>query len=100
MANQSKDRRDPSGGQRNVDRVKDPTHDEASFEQVALVELSLEKTRARTQRAATALRELGAEPHLVEALERVQEELSANSRQLRQSTYFAVPSGQTTIEAA
>ena len=74
--------------------------DEASFEQIAIVELSLEKSRARAERAAQALRELDAEAHLVEALERVQEELSATARRLRQGTYFAVPDAQASIEAA
>ena len=74
--------------------------DEDSFEQIAIVELSLEKSRARAERAAQALRELDADPHLVEALERTQEELSATARRLRQGTYFAVPDAQTSIEAA
>jgi hypothetical protein len=64
---------------------------EDSFEQVALVELALEKSRARTERAARALRELNAEPHLIDAVDRTREELSVLARQLRQSTYFAVP---------
>jgi len=74
--------------------------DEASFEQIAIVELALEKSRARAERAAQALRELDADPHLVEAVERAQEELSASARRLRQGTYFAVPDPQTSIEAA
>jgi glycine/D-amino acid oxidase-like deaminating enzyme len=74
--------------------------DEASFEQVAIVELALEKSRARAQRAAEALQELAADPHLIEAVERAQEELSATARRLRQGTYFAVPDPQTSIEAA
>jgi hypothetical protein len=73
---------------------------ETSFEQIAVVELSLEKSRARAERAAQALRELDADPHLVEALERVQAELSETTRHLRQRTYFAVPDAQTSIEAA
>ena len=75
-------------------------HSEDSFEQVAIVELALEKSRARTERAAKALRELDADPHLVAALERAQEEISATARRLRQGTYFAVPDSQTSIEAA
>jgi hypothetical protein len=74
--------------------------DEAPFEQIARIELSLEKSRARAERAAQALRELDADEHLVEALKRVQEELSATSRRLRQGTYFAVPDAQASIEAA
>jgi len=73
---------------------------EESFEQVAIVELALEKSRARTERAAKALRELDADPHLIEALDRTQEEISATARRLRQGTYFAVPASQTSVEAA
>ncbi len=72
---------------------------EQAFEQIALVELSLEKTRARTERAAAALRKLDADEHLVEALERVQEELSDTARRLRQGTYFAVPEARTGIKS-
>lgn len=85
---------------RSVTETMRATQDEQSFEQIAVVELSLEKSRARAERAAEALRGLNADPHLVEALERVQEELSATSRRLRQGTYFAVPDAQTSIEAA
>jgi hypothetical protein len=74
--------------------------DEDSFEQIAIVELALEKSRARTDRAAEALRELDADPHLIEAVERARDELSASARRLRQGTYFAVPDAQTSIEAA
>jgi hypothetical protein len=70
---------------------------EAQFQEIASIELSIEKTRARTERAAEALREQGAEPHLIEALEQTQEELSELARRLRQSTYFAVPSAQTSL---
>jgi len=65
-----------------------------------MVELSIEKSRARAERAAQTLRELDAEPHLVDALERVQGELTAATRLLRQGTYFAVPDAQEEIKAA
>lgn len=65
-----------------------------------MVELSIEKSRARAERAAEALRDLGAESHLIDALERVQEELTSAARLLRQGTYFAVPSTQEEIKAA
>jgi hypothetical protein len=68
--------------------------DEDRFEQVALVELALEKSRAKAERAAQTLRRLNAEPHLIEAIERTQEELSELARRLRQSTYFAVPKAE------
>jgi hypothetical protein len=61
---------------------------EVDFTTIEGVELSIEKTRARAERAATALRESGAEPHLIEALEQAQEELSDLARRLRQSTYL------------
>ncbi|MGH2962175.1 MAG: hypothetical protein ACRDL3_08295 [Solirubrobacterales bacterium] len=70
---------------------------EAQFQEIASIELSIEKTRARAERAAQALRDRGAEPHLVDALEQAQEELSDLARRLRQSTYFAVPSAQTSL---
>src|SRR4051812_15447528 len=83
-----------SGSARSLNDQMHAKRDEASYEQIAIVELSLEKSRARVERAAQALRELDADPHLVEALERAQEELSATSRRLRQGTYFAVPDAQ------
>lgn len=89
-----------SGEERRVGEAMRAQQDESSFEQIAIVELSLEKSRARAERAAQALQELEADPHLIEALEGVQEELSATSRRLRQGTYFAVPDAQTSIEAA
>ena len=73
---------------------------EANFNEIASVELSIEKTRARAERAADALREQGADAHLIAALEQTQEELSGLARDLRQRTYFAAPQGQTRIEAA
>lgn len=73
---------------------------ERNYEQVANVELTLEKSRARAKRAAENLEALGADPHLIDALERTQEELSATARALRQRTYFAVADSQTSFEAA
>jgi hypothetical protein len=90
----------PSGQRRNFDMAMSPQQHEDNFEEIALVELSLEKARARAERAAKALRDRGAEPHLVEALESTQQELSEAARQLRQRTYFAVPEAQAKIQAA
>jgi len=73
---------------------------ETNFNEIAGVELSIEKSRARAERAARALRDRGADPHLIEALERTQSELSNAARALRQGTYFAVPEDQTSFEAA
>jgi hypothetical protein len=89
-----------SGRDRSLRETMSAKRSEDSFEQVAIVELALEKSRARTERAAKALRELDADPHLVEALERTQEEISATARRLRQGTYLAVPDSQMSIDTA
>lgn len=68
---------------------------EANFNEIAGVELSIEKSRARAQRGAKVLRTSGADPHLIEALERAQSDLSETARTLRQGTYFAVPDNKT-----
>lgn len=73
---------------------------ETNFNEIAGVELSIEKSRARTERAVKALRDHGADSHLIEALERAQSDLSDVARTLRQGTYFAVPTEQTRFEAA
>jgi len=91
---------DSSGAGRSLNERMSAKRSEDSFEQVAIVELALEKSRARTERAAKALRELDADPHLVEALERTQEEISATARRLRQGTYLAVPDSQMSIDTA
>ena len=59
--------------------------------------LYIEEARARAERAAEALRREGAEPHLVEALERTRDELSDVARRLRQGTFFAVPKEQLSL---
>lgn len=56
--------------------------------------LYIEEARARTERAAAEMRKLGAEPHLVEAMERAECEVSDVARRLRQGTFFAVPKEQ------
>ena len=61
------------------------------------VMLYLEEARRRTERAAATLRAGDAEPHLVEALERVREGLSDAARQFRQETFFAVPEPQLSV---
>lgn len=80
-----------SGALGSIAAVTTAEHDEAVFEQVATVELTLEKSRARAERAEKAMRELDADSHLIEAIAQVQDELSAIARRLRQGTYFAVP---------
>lgn len=71
--------------------------DEQHFEQIDVAMLYIEEARARTERAADALRKSGAEPHLVEAMERAERELSDVARRLRQGTFFAVPKEQLTL---
>lgn len=71
--------------------------DEAEFAEIDVTMLYIEEARARAERAASTLRSSGAEPHLVAALERSQEQLSEVAKKLRQGTFFAVPSAQTTL---
>jgi hypothetical protein len=68
--------------------------DEQYFEQIDVAMLYIEQARARAERAAGELRKLGADPHLVEAMERAQAEISDVARRLRQGTLFAVPKEQ------
>ncbi len=71
-----------------------PRVDEAHYAEIDAAMLYIEEARARTERAAAALRKNGADEHLIEALERTQAELSDVARKLRQGTLFAVPSAQ------
>jgi hypothetical protein len=71
--------------------------DEQHFEQIDVAMLYIEEARSRTERAAEALRKLGAEQHLVDAMERSERELSDVARRLRQGTLFAVPKEQLTL---
>lgn len=71
--------------------------DEAHFNEIDVVMLYIEEARARAERAVSTLRAGHAEPHLVEAVERSQQELSDAAKRLRQGTFFAVPSAQTAL---
>lgn len=71
--------------------------DEQHFREVDVAMLYVEEARSRAERAAEALRRSGAESHLVEALERAEDELSDVARRLRQGTLFAVPAAQTSF---
>jgi hypothetical protein len=71
--------------------------DEKHFAEIDVVMLYVEEARKRAERAAAELRREGADAHLVEALERGEEELSDIARRLRQGTLFAVPKEQLTI---
>ena len=70
------------------------TLDEQHFEQIDVAMLYIEEARARAERAAETLRKSAAEPHLVEAMEHAERELSDVARRLRQGTFFAVPKEQ------
>jgi hypothetical protein len=83
---------------RSLGAVMEADRSEQAFEQIAAVERSLEKTRARAERAAAALRKPDADEHLVEALDRGQEKLSDAARRLRQRTYFGVPEAQAGLD--
>lgn len=71
--------------------------DEADYAEIDAAMLYIEEARGRAERAASSLRSTGADEHLVEALERTQRQLSDAARQLRQGTFFAVPSAQTSL---
>ncbi len=70
--------------------------DEPHFSEIDATMLYIEEARARAERAASKLWADGAEPHLVQALEQTQEDLSSSARRLRQGTFFAVPSARAT----
>jgi hypothetical protein len=71
--------------------------DEQAFEQIDVAMLYIEQARERTERAVAEMRKLGADEHLIEAMERAQEELSDVARRLRQGTFFAVPKEQLSL---
>jgi len=71
--------------------------DEQHFHEIDVAMLYVEEARARVQRSLEALRRDGADPHLSEALERAEEELSEVARRLRQGTLFAVPKEQLSL---
>lgn len=62
---------------------------EAHSSEVERVLLHVGHASDRARRAASVGKS-GAEPHVVEALERAAEELSATYRRLAQGTYYAV----------
>ena len=71
--------------------------DEQYFEQIDHAMLYIEEARSRAEKAAAMLRKLGAEEHLIEAMENTERELSDVARRLRQGTLFAVPKEQLTL---
>ena len=72
-------------------------NDEAQFHEVDAAMLYIEEARRRAENGTAKLRSMGAEPHLIEAMEQAQADLSDAARRLRQGTFFAVPSAQTSI---
>lgn len=70
---------------------------EAHFAEIEKALLYISEARERTDRAAQALSKGGAEPHLVDALERAEGELRDLHRRLMQGTYFAVPADQASL---
>lgn len=90
---------DPSEGSDSLESEMEATQvlDETSFKQIESTMHYVEEARARAERAVKELRRIGAEPHLVEATEQTQEELSDLARRYRHGTYFAVPRNQTSF---
>lgn len=74
-----------------------PVNDERQYREIDVAMLYIEEARRRAEGGAGALRKMDADPHLVEAMERAQAELSEVARSLRQGTFFAVPSAQTSF---
>lgn len=71
---------------------------EAHYLEVEKTLLYVSEARQRCERTVTALRKDGAEPHLIEAVERAERELSDVHRRLMQGTLFAVPAAQLAIK--
>jgi len=71
--------------------------DEESFRKIESTMLYLEEARARAERAAKEMHDLGAEPHLIDATERLREDLTELARHYRHRTYFAAPKAQTSF---
>ncbi len=77
--------------------MTDQERDEAHFAEIDVAMLYIELGLGLGPSGRPRLKGTGAEPHLVEALERSQAQLSDTARQLRQGTFFAVPSAQATL---
>ncbi len=71
--------------------------DEHHYAEIDATLLYIEEARGRAERAIVELRRNGADSHLIEALESTMERLSDTARGLRQGTYFAVPSAQSSL---
>lgn len=66
--------------------------DEESFRKIESTMLYLEEARSRAERAAEEMGKIGAEVHLVEATERLRDDLGELARHYRHRTYFAAGS--------
>ena len=77
-----------------IDQRRERELDEQAFEQIDVAMLYIEQARDRTERAIAEMRKIDADAHLIEAMERAQDELSDVARRLRQGTFFAVPKEQ------
>lgn len=86
----------PSGEGANLARsaMDEEARNEQHYGEVDVVLLCIESARRRAERAAAELRASGAQDFLIEALEQVQQEMSASAKKLTQGTFFAVPSAQ------
>ena len=71
--------------------------DETSFKRIESTMMYVEQARARAERAVKELRQMGAEAHLIDATEKLEEELTDLGRRYRHGTYFAVPRNQTSL---
>ena len=70
---------------------------EAHFAEIERVLLYVSEARRSAEKTMRALREAGADAHLLEAAEEAERELERIGRTLMQQTYFAVPSDQLTL---
>jgi len=62
---------------------------EEHFREIEVVMLYIGDARKRAEKAQKALMKMKAQPHLIEALKRVEHELSETNRFFRHGTYFA-----------
>lgn len=71
--------------------------DEESFRRIESTMLYVEEARARAERAAKEMEEIGAETHLVAATRQVCDDLTDLARRYRHQTYFSAPKAQTSF---
>ena len=71
--------------------------DEKHFAEIDVAMLYIEEARKRAERAAADCAPTAPTQHLIDALERSDEELTDVARRLRQGTFFAVPKEQLSL---